>query len=184
MSRLFGDVRQLGYVVPDIHAAMRHWADVLGIGPWFYTGCNRIENGIINGKSASFSVNIALANSGDMQIELIEPVEGPSPYHDFLDQTDGVGGLQHLSSWPSKARFEEIVETFERAGGNIVIRGAMAGTQFVYLDTLAQQGTLFELAALSEQSKRFFDRVKDASIAWDGSDPIIPVGAGKAEQPS
>ena len=184
MSRLFGDVRQLGYVVPDIHAAMRHWAEVLGIGPWFYTGCNRIENGIVNGKSAPFSVNIALANSGDMQIELIEPVDGPSPYHDFLDETGGVGGLQHLSSWPSKARFDEIVDMFERAGGNILIRGENAGTQFVYLDTLAQQGTLFELAALSEQSKRFFDYVKEASIAWNGSNPIIPVGAGKTEQRS
>ena len=184
MSRLFGDVRQLGYVVPDIHAAMLHWAEVLGIGPWFYVGCSRIENGFINGKSASFSVKIALANSGDMQIELIEPVDGPSPYHDFLDETDGVGGLQHLSSWPSKARFEEIVETFERAGGNIVVRGETAGTQFVYLDTLAQQGTLFEIAALSEQSKRFFKLVKEASIAWDGNDPIIPVGAGKTERRS
>jgi hypothetical protein len=87
MSRLFGDVRQLGYVVPDIHAAMRHWAEVLGIGPWFYTGCNQIEDGVINGKSASFSVNIALANTGDMQIKLIE--------------------------------------TFERAGGSVLIRGEM-----------------------------------------------------------
>ena len=92
MSRLFGDVRQLGYVVPDIHAAMRHWAEVLGIGPWFYTGCNQIENGVINGKDAPFSVKIAIANSGDMQIELIEPVEGPTPYHDFwMRRTAWVG---------------------------------------------------------------------------------------------
>lgn len=181
MSRLFGEVRQLGYVVPDIHAAMHHWAEVLGIGPWFYVGCVTPENGIINGKSASFSVKIAIANSGDMQIELIEPVDGPSPYHDFLDVTNGVGGLQHLSSWPSKERFDEIIEMFERVGGNIVIRGENVGTQFVYLDTVAQQGTLFEIAVLSEQSERFFNRVKDASIAWDGNNPIIPVGAGKAE---
>jgi hypothetical protein len=36
MSRLFGGVIQNGYVVRDIEAAMRHWIDVLGVGPWFY----------------------------------------------------------------------------------------------------------------------------------------------------
>jgi hypothetical protein len=36
MSRLFGGVMQNGYVVRDIEAAMRHWIDVLGVGPWFY----------------------------------------------------------------------------------------------------------------------------------------------------
>jgi hypothetical protein len=35
MSRLFGEIRQLGFVVKDIEAAMRHWADVLQVGPWF-----------------------------------------------------------------------------------------------------------------------------------------------------
>ena len=36
MSRLFGPLRQMGYVVKDIDAAMRYWIDVCQIGPWFY----------------------------------------------------------------------------------------------------------------------------------------------------
>ena len=36
MSRLFGPLRQMGYVVRDVEAAMRHWIDVCGVGPWFY----------------------------------------------------------------------------------------------------------------------------------------------------
>jgi hypothetical protein len=36
MSRIFGDIIQNGYVVRDIAAAMRHWIEVLGVGPWFY----------------------------------------------------------------------------------------------------------------------------------------------------
>ena len=35
MSRLFGPLRQMGYVVPDVEAAMRHWVTVCGVGPWF-----------------------------------------------------------------------------------------------------------------------------------------------------
>jgi Glyoxalase/Bleomycin resistance protein/Dioxygenase superfamily len=37
MSRLFGDFRQVGIVVRDIEAAMTHWVEVCGVGPWFYT---------------------------------------------------------------------------------------------------------------------------------------------------
>jgi hypothetical protein len=31
MSRFFGQIRQAGYVVPDIEAAMDYWSRVLGV---------------------------------------------------------------------------------------------------------------------------------------------------------
>ena len=36
MSRLFGEMRQVGIVVRDVEAAMKHWIEVCGVGPWFY----------------------------------------------------------------------------------------------------------------------------------------------------
>ena len=36
MSRLFGEMRQIGIVVRDIEATMQHWVAVCGVGPWFY----------------------------------------------------------------------------------------------------------------------------------------------------
>ena len=36
MSRIFGAVCQNGYVVRDIRAAMDHWVNVMGVGPWYY----------------------------------------------------------------------------------------------------------------------------------------------------
>lgn len=35
MSRIFGSLRQNGYVVRDIAAALHHWTTVLGVGPFF-----------------------------------------------------------------------------------------------------------------------------------------------------
>ena len=35
MSRLFGPLRQMGFVVRDIDRAMRHWVDARGVGPWY-----------------------------------------------------------------------------------------------------------------------------------------------------
>src|SRR5215211_6559020 len=36
MSRLFGPLRQVGFVVRDVERAMRHWVEVCGVGPWFH----------------------------------------------------------------------------------------------------------------------------------------------------
>lgn len=35
MSRRFGEIRQIAFVVPDIDAAMKYWSDTLGVGPFF-----------------------------------------------------------------------------------------------------------------------------------------------------
>ena len=44
MSRFFGEIRQVAYLVPDIEAAMDYWARELGVGPWYYNPRVPIEN--------------------------------------------------------------------------------------------------------------------------------------------
>ena len=101
MSRLFGPLRRMGYVVPDIHAAMRHWVEVCGFGPWFYADrlpvtqywFNRVEYPLPH-------LSIGLANSGEVRIELIQQrCQTPSLYLEFVARNPK-GGLQHWSSWP------------------------------------------------------------------------------------
>ncbi len=83
MSRLFGPLRQMGYVVPDVEAAMRHWIEVCGVGPWFYAERLPLTSFSYGGKRYDdIHLSIALANSGEMQIELIQqrsdhPSHGP-----------------------------------------------------------------------------------------------------------
>jgi len=72
MSRIFGAITQNGYVVRDIEAAMRHWIEVLGVGPWFYVERAPIEDFQYQGQPSPVDVSIAMANSGALQIELIE----------------------------------------------------------------------------------------------------------------
>jgi hypothetical protein len=72
MSRFFGEIRQAGYVVPDIEAAMRYWTDILGVGPFFYNERVPIRNYVYRGQSYEPHNSVALANSGPLQIELIQ----------------------------------------------------------------------------------------------------------------
>ena len=43
LSRIFGAVCQNGYVVRDIRAAMDHWVNVMGVGPWYYIDRVKID---------------------------------------------------------------------------------------------------------------------------------------------
>src|SRR3981081_3898642 len=100
MSRLFGSFRQLGIVVRDIDKAMKHWVNGCGVGPWCYTDKLGVTDYMYQGKRyEGLHVSIALANSGDVQLELIQQrCDTPSMYRDFL--AGGHEGMQHWSSWP------------------------------------------------------------------------------------
>ena len=98
MSRIFGPIRQNGYVVRDVEAAMKHWTEALGVGPFFYFERVPIEDFRYQGEPSPIEVSIALANSGPLQIELIQQRnDAPSMYRDFLQA--GHEGLQHVAYW-------------------------------------------------------------------------------------
>ena len=85
MSRLFGPMRQVGIVVRDIEKAMRHWVEVCGVGPWFYAEQLPMDEFRYKGRIYDLKVSIALANSGDVQLELIQQRNDVrSLYRDFF----------------------------------------------------------------------------------------------------
>ena len=173
MSRVFGDIRQNGYVVRDIEAAMKHWTQVLGIGPFFYMPHLEAETFVYRGKPSGVDMSIALANSGDLQIELIQQHnDEPSLYKDFLDA--GREGLQHVSSWVADIQPE--IDRLTAAGHVIAQEGTLAGgIRFDYFDTEQHPGTVFEMSNLAGELAALPQLVADAARNWDGSDPIRQV---------
>ena len=61
MSRIFGPVRQNGYVVRDIEAALKHWTEVMGVGPFWYFERVPLERFCYRGEASPIEVSIALA---------------------------------------------------------------------------------------------------------------------------
>jgi hypothetical protein len=175
VSKVFGEIRQNGYVVRDIERAMQHWVDVLGVGPWFYlphVACDSFE---CRGVAGSPDISIALANSGDLQIELIQQhCDTPTLYKEFLDA--GREGLQHVSSWV--ADYDEAVERITGAGHGIGQRGTMQEgvIKFVYFDTEMHPGTVFEVSNMAGDLAYIPQMVADAARDWDGADPVRSLG--------
>lgn len=169
MSQRFGEIRQMGYVVRDIEAALRHWVEVLGVGPWFYVERLPVEDFTYRGRPSDPHVSIALANSGRMQVELIQQRnDAPTMYRDFL--AAGREGLQHVCTWP-----ENYDEMLSRALADGIAAGQSGNSPrgpFVYLETEAHPGTVVELAAMTPMRRRQFAAIETAAAGWDGTEPI------------
>ena len=125
MSALFGKVCQNGYVVRDIEAAMTFWTEKLRVGPFFYLPKVGIDWFRYRGKESPLQMSVALANSGDLQIELIQQRnDAPSMYLDFLAHHRE--GLQHVSYWSTD--YQALYDRAIAAGFKVGHEGQIGGS--------------------------------------------------------
>ena len=172
---LFGPIRQNGYVVRDIHAAMDHWVRVHGVGPWFFVERVKVDWFRYRGEDSPLDMSVALANSGDLQIELIQQNnDAPSLYRDFL--AAGHEGLQHVAYWSTD--YQSLLDRALAAGHRIGHEGQIGGPQgrFCYFETAAHPGSLVEISDISGGKGKFFERIRRAAHEWDGQEPVRIVG--------
>ncbi|QCO05258.1 VOC family protein [Azospirillum argentinense] len=172
MSRFFGQIRQAGYVVDDIEAAMDYWSRTLGIGPWFYNERVPIRNYTYRGERYEVHNSVALANSGPLQMELIQTRnDAPSMYRDFLKA--GRTGLQHVAYWTEN--YDADLERLTDQGFKPVMSGEVGEKgRFVYFDTEYHPGTVIELSEVAGPKGKMFDLIRNASLDWDGREPVRP----------
>ena len=170
MSRFLGEIRQLGYVVPDIEAAMNYWSRVLGVGPWFYNPKVPIVNYRYRGEAHQPHNSVALANSGALQVELIQTRNDvPSMYRDFL--TAGNTGLQHVAYWTES--YDADLARLTAQGFKPVMSGEVGERgRFIYFDTEYHPGTVIELSEVAGPKGTMFRMIREASEGWDGRDPV------------
>jgi hypothetical protein len=170
MSRIFGSIRQIGYVVRDIETSMSRWVRH-GVGPWFHIKKVELDYFRYRGEDSGVELAIALANSGDVQLELIQQLnDAPSMYQDFLDA--GRAGAQHVAYWTRN--YDALYERAVADGYTVAQEGCIGGAtgRFAYLDTEGDQGTVIEISDISGGKGQFFDYVRQAAAEWDGTDPI------------
>jgi hypothetical protein len=171
MSILPGAIRQNGYVVHDLDATASWFATEMNIGPWVCIRDMELEGFFHRGQPSKPKISIALANSGDLQLELIMPQDDqPSMYREFLDA--GREGLQHHAWWTDD--YDGTVAAADAAGWTVGHLGDMGGTRFIYWD----QGALAaELMETNDLNQWMFGQVREAADTWDGTtDPVREFG--------
>jgi hypothetical protein len=165
-----GPVRQVGYVVRDLHVAIDD-ALALGIGPWFTLLDLPQEGMTYRGAPCAPVLSIAFANSGDLQVELIQQVDdSPSIYREFLDA--GSHGFNQLAWWVDDyGAFEARARA---AGWEAVYGGEAAGAHLGYFETGGVLASIVEVMEITDATRWMADTVRDAAATWDPADPQQP----------
>jgi 4-hydroxyphenylpyruvate dioxygenase-like putative hemolysin len=86
-------------------------------------------------------MRLAIAQVGALQVELIQPLEGPSIYKEFLAERGE--GLHHLQS-----RVNDIAKplaAFSEQGIGVLMSGKFGEGEFYYLDTERLFGFTYEV---------------------------------------
>ncbi len=126
-----GPIRQNGYVVRRLDVAIDAWLDA-GVGPWLLLPHLTQTGSVYRGQPTEPVVSIAFANSGDLQVELIEQEDdAPSIYREFLDA--GREGFHHLAWWAED--YDAVTTAAGGAGWPVVHAGDAGGmARFAYFD--------------------------------------------------
>lgn len=139
-----GDVLQVGLVVRELQRSMETYWKLLGIGPWkIYTYAPpMLRETMVRGTRAKYSMRIACAQAGPTQLELIQPLDGPSIYVEHL-QAKGEG-LHHIQS-RIESNIQDVVAAFARIGIGVLMSGKFGEGEFYYLDTEPTLGVIYEI---------------------------------------
>lgn len=162
---------QNSWVVNDIQQAMNFWIESAGVGPFFLVQGATIEHQLYRGQPTRVEAEFALAQAGDMQIELVRQLnDAPSAYRDTLPR--GQEGFHHMALYCTD--YDADLAAYTSAGASIAFSGSFDGKRFCYLDTSPTLGCMIELIEASTAQDAFFSRIRAAARDWDGSDPIRP----------
>ncbi len=170
MTAHFGPIVQNGYVVRDLERSMRHWTQVVGVGPFFLLEHIDFARLLLRGEPARIDLTVAVAYWGDVQIELIcQQDDAPSIYTEFAAAKGE--GLQHVGVMTDSV--DAHLEHLEAVGVKPVQWGATAaGIRFAYVDTDQHPGGMIELIERGRAIESFFSMAREAARNWDGRDPI------------
>lgn len=151
---------QVCIVVHDVDKSAERIWNVFGIGPWniHTVPADSLRNVTYHGRPGRFGFRIARTQNkvGGMEMELIQPIEGNSIYHDFLREHGE--GIHHLGWFrvESQEAFDKTARALESQGFPCMMSAHSPRGKFGYFDTTQVLNTILEV------------------IWWDPSTNLLP----------
>jgi len=136
-------ITQVGVIVADIETKAKAWADVLGlpVPEIIITDTVDVAQTEYKGESTPARAKLAFLHLGQVDLELIEPIDGPSTWKDQLDQHGE--SLHHIAFVING--MQEKVAYLDTKGLPLVQRGEYTGGRYAYVDGTAKLGAVLEL---------------------------------------
>lgn len=143
------NVDQIGILVPHLEGAVPTYAKGFGVATWqaWTYDHQSMRASAFRGDPGSFAMKLALGGA-DPQIELIEPVNGPSIYAEHLERHGY--GLHHVG-----CRVDDLEAGIEQSGYPVLQSGVGYGRDgtggFAYLDTEKELKVIVELIEVPQE---------------------------------
>jgi catechol 2,3-dioxygenase-like lactoylglutathione lyase family enzyme len=141
-----GSIEHVGVLVRDLDRAMERYTNDLGIGPWAVNTLSPdwIRDMTVHGKQQDHVFKHALCKVGPVIYELIESVQGPNIYEEFLNEHGE--GVHHLGYFVEDIDAE--ISKMESRGFALLQSGRGFGTNddgaYAYFDTEGAVGCILE----------------------------------------
>jgi methylmalonyl-CoA/ethylmalonyl-CoA epimerase len=145
-----GRIGQIAFVVRDLETSIRAFWNDFQIGPWsiYVFQPPRVKDMTYRCRPQDFRMRVGFAMCGETQIELVQSLEGPNLYEEFLSECGE--GVQHLGIHVSD--MAAATRQMQALGYEVIQSGRGYGVQgdgaFAYFATGDRLGTLIELIQL------------------------------------
>lgn len=161
----YGVLNQVSYIVPDLEAAIDFWTRTMRVGPFFVFPPFETEKGDYRGRAMIPEFGAAIAYSGELMVELIEP-RGPSIFQEHLERRSGA--VHHLAAF---AESMPAAEAAVAAQGGRRLQGTSfaGGSEVAYFAMTPDESIILEIAVLAPAAHQLFAAIKAAGAAWDGA---------------
>ncbi|MER5348485.1 VOC family protein [Streptomyces mirabilis] len=161
-------VHHVGYAVDDLDKAILRAVNTLGAGPFFRM--NDIPLAATSqGEPAMFLHSAAFGQCGSMALEFMQIKRcEPATVADSMRQpTPGLNHIGFVAPSLTEARDE-----LEAMGVPAFLQARIGDIEFTMHDARAVCGHNIEVHADNSGIRGFWQQVRDASIGWDGTEPI------------
>lgn len=134
---------QVGLVVRDIDKSIEAYSQVFGLPKpsIIITDPPEIAKTQYKGEPTNAQAKLAFFDMGQVSLELIEPIGGPSTWQEFLEEHGE--GVHHIA-FRIKGT-EQVVAFLEGKSIDVVQQGHYTGGMYTYLDSGPVLGTILEL---------------------------------------
>jgi len=136
-------VCQIGLIVRDIERSIEAYCRVLGLPrpDVIITDGPEVAHTRHRGNPTDARARLAFFNMGQVNLELIEPIGGPSTWQEFLNEKGE--GVHHIAFFVEDT--ERVVKSLEENGIGVIQQGDYTGGRYTYMDSAPALGVILEL---------------------------------------
>jgi hypothetical protein len=159
---------QLGFVADDLLTTAARWARVHGIGPFHVLPPTEVSC-TYRGTESTLEMQIAVAQAGPVQIELIEQrCERPSVFRDLFGP--GRSGFHQLCTVAPD--YEGKKTHYASLGYELACEIVANGSRVAYFDTFEDFGFFTEVVDEPPGFLTQLAAIAQTCAEWDGTDPV------------